>query len=210
MKKYSLLLIQIFIVVFCFPIFFFLGKIFNPLDSFVFSFLSYWILLFITSLILVIKDFQLSSNLKKYFTQSKSILISLVSFVPVLAVFFVAFLPIIKNLNLSIFIIVLLISLFNGFFEEIFWRGLVLSKYSDSNLFLIISTIMFSIYHFAFLFLPIEYQGGSANLVGGAAFMGFIWIYVSKKTENIVYSIIAHQLVNFFAFSGLFILNNLQ
>jgi len=101
------------------------------------------------------------------------------------------------------------IALFNGTFEEIFWRGLVLSKYASSAGFLAVSTCLFGIYHFAFLLLPLKYQGGAPNLVGGAVFMGLIWLIVSRYTKNILYSIFAHILVNCFTFSGLFVDNQL-
>lgn len=209
MKKYTFILIQTFIVVLCFPILFMLGKVSDPLSAFILSLIAYWSLIVLSSLYLVKMDNKLSVNLKKYLGKSNSIPISLLSLIPVVAVFVVAFLPEINNLNMNIVIIVLIISFFNGLFEEVFWRGLVLSKFRNNILMIIYSTTLFTILHFAFLFLPIEYDGGALSLVGGAAFMGFIWVFVSRKTNNIIFSIAAHQLVNFFAFSSLFIMNGM-
>jgi len=209
MKKHILLVVQIGIVILCFPIFFVISKISTPLLTFVFSLIAYWSLMIISFGILIKKDKYILKNLKSYFRKSHSTLFSLISFIPVIAVFFVAFIPVIDQLNIAIIIVVLTISLFNGLFEEVFWRGLVLSKYSSTISMIMLSTLLFTMYHFAFLFLPIQYDGGAVNLVGGAAFMGLIWMFVSKKTNNIVYSIVAHQFVNFFAFSSLFIMNGL-
>jgi len=93
--------------------------------------------------------------------------------------------------------------------ENFFWRGIVLSKYSDQNYRIVLSTFLFSVFHFAFLLLPLSYHGGFVNLVGGAAFMGFIWVFVSKYTHNISFAKQSHILVNFFAFIGLFIDNGI-
>jgi membrane protease YdiL (CAAX protease family) len=197
------------IVGMCFPVFFIFGKFFNPLNSLYFSFFSYWFLLLITSLFFILYDKRSTKSLKLYFLTIKKPFLILINFIPVFAVFFVAFIPVIPKMQLNIFFVVLLISLFNGTIEEIFWRGLVLSKYSESNILIIISLFLFSIFHFVFLQLPLIYHGGVINLVGGAAFMGFIWLFISKYTKNILFPIIAHIFVNFFAFSGLFIANNL-
>ena len=209
LKKYLLITLQIITVGICFLLFYFIGKLFSPLNSFILSFLSYWIILVVISIVYILNDESVNKHLKTLFLTFKRKPLVLINFIPVLTVFIVAFKPIIPNVHIKVFSFVLLISIFNGFIEEIYWRGLVLSKYTESNILIIIPTILFSIFHFAFLLLPLNYHGGAINLVGGAAFMGFIWLFISKYTKNILFSIIAHILVNFFAFSGLFISNNL-
>jgi membrane protease YdiL (CAAX protease family) len=72
-----------------------------------------------------------------------------------------------------------------------------------------ISLILFALFHFSFLVLNFEYQGGVANLVGGALIMGILWYFIAIKTGTIKYGIFAHQLVNAMAFSSLFVLNGI-
>ena len=54
-----------------------------------------------------------------------------------------------------------------------------------------------------------NYQGGFIALVGGAYIMGMLWCFISRKVQNIKYCIMAHVFVNFFAFTGLFVQNNI-
>jgi membrane protease YdiL (CAAX protease family) len=209
-KKYFLLLLQVVISSLCFPIFMLFGKIFAPLPSFVFSFLSYWILITVGTLIMVLFDEETGRQLRGYLLSAKYKPLLLLNFVPVLGVLFVVFIPNLAEFNITLISAVLVIAIFNGILEEVFWRGFVLSRYASSNVLMAVSTLIFGLFHFAFLFLPLTYQGGAINLVGGAAFMGALWLVVSKFTRNITFTIIAHILVNFFAFSGLFLDNNLM
>lgn len=209
MRKNRLILIQFVVVGLCFPIFYFLGNHFNSLNSFVFSLLSYWFLIISVSSFLIIKDNNVAARLSSYFLTIKKAPIALISYIPVIAVFFVVFFPIRTEISVYLFIAVLVISLFNGFLEEIFWRGLVVSEYSNSIIHLVISLILFSAFHFVFLLLPLSYNGGAIYLVGGATFMGILWLASTKITKNILFSSLAHVLVNLFAFSGLFFDNNL-
>lgn len=102
-----------------------------------------------------------------------------------------------------------LIALFNGTMEEVFWRGITLSEYDESPSLLAASSVLFAVFHFAFLFLPLTYQGGAANLIGGSAVMGVIWLLVTKFTKNLWFALAAHVVVNFFAFTGLFVDNGM-
>ncbi len=209
MNKNKLTILQILLVGLCFPIFYYIGKHFDPLNSFIFSFLAYWFLLFSFTVLILLTDKEIGTKISSYFTSINKAPVVIISFIPVIAVFIVVFLPIKTEINTNVLIAVLNISLFNGFFEEIFWRGLVVSKFSSSVINLVISLILFSAFHFAFLLLPLTYNGGALNLVGGAAFMSIIWLISTRITKNILFSSIAHVLVNFFAFSGLFLDNNL-
>lgn len=208
-KKSSLIVLQLFIVSLCFPIFYHFGKNLTPLLSFTFSLMSYWILILIASLVIIIFDVGTNKILKSYFKSPKYKSLLFLNFIPVLGVLFVVLIPNISNLDIKLISVVLVISLFNGILEEVFWRGIVLSKNSDSKILLILSTSLFTVFHFGFLLLPLKYHGGAINLVGGAAIMGFLWLFISKFTRNISFAIIAHILVNCFAFLGLFIDNNL-
>ncbi len=127
------------------------------------------------------------------------------AFVPVIATFFVAFLPTIPFIKIKLLLLLIVYSLFNGVLEEVFWR-ITYKKVFENNIVLsyIIPTVIFSSWHFALLFASgVSYNGGALALVGGASVMGAIWGFVSYKTNNYKVIISAHLLANFFAFSQL-------
>ena len=140
----------------------------------------------------VVKD---EDNIKYY----------LLAFIPVVVPFFVTFMPTIKNFSINLFVITFINALLNGIIEESFWRNTYNKVFQNNVLYAyIVPTIIFSIWHFALLCAKgVSYNGGASALVGGAAVMGFIWGSVVYKTKNIKVTIVAHVLVNFFAFSQL-------
>lgn len=209
MGKYNILYIQASIVILCFPIFAFFGKLKDPLNAYIFSFLAYWILISFASISFILLDSRKTAKLSNYLIKAKRKYLLGLSFVPTMGVLFIVFLPNLPSLNPWLLSAVLLISLFNGVLEELFWRGITLVEYAESVPLLFISTALFTTFHFAFLLLPLEYQGGAVNLVAGSAIMGALWLFVAKYTENITAIMVAHVLVNLFAFVGLFIDNNL-
>ncbi len=207
MKKVIQILPFILVLPYCILINILLRSNFQPSESYLFSFLFYWIYICISILFFVKFNKQLVIDGLRKIKRPKSILIGLIAFVPVVIVFFVAFFPIIGNLKIKIIVSVIAISLFNGFIEEFFWRGIGLSIDNKSWVIPIVITLFFGAFHFSFSFLNISYQGGLANLVGGSLFMGLIWVIIAKKTDSIFFGIIAHQLVNFFAFTSLYVHN---
>jgi membrane protease YdiL (CAAX protease family) len=205
----QLILVQGLISLMVFPLFFFFGQSLDPLPSLVFSFLSYWLMLTAATLGFMLFNPATSPGLKAALLGGQKRWWTLLGFIPVLGVFAVVFLPNLGQFNLLLVAAVLVIALFNALLEEVFWRGLALVHFPNSKVLLGLSTLLFTGFHFAFLFLPLEYQGGALNLVGGAGFMGLLWLVVSLVTKNITGVILAHFLVNFMAFLGLFIDNSL-
>ena len=136
-------------------------------------------------------------------------LFSATALLPAACVFFISFLPALRHLSLLTGILVLVAALINGTIEEIYWRGLYLKEYHNSlGIGLFLSTILFATWHFSLWFAKgIVYKGGLLVLVGSAFLMGLLWSFVSRKLENIKICIIAHILVNIFAFTGLFVEN---
>lgn len=195
------------VIPYCIGINILLSRVFNPLDSYICAFLAYWGYLAIVSYIFLSKNKVFLQKVSLLLKKSNSISLSVVSFVPVIAVFFVAFVPSLSGISLRIVSVAFFIALFNGPIEELFWRGFSIANDSDKWFFPIFSTIIFGIYHSSYLMLDITYKGGAINLVGGSLFMGLIWVIVSRKTHSIKSSILAHQLVNLFAFSSMFELN---
>jgi hypothetical protein len=134
------------------------------------------------------------------------------AFLPAVGAFFVGFLPNIKHLTLKTGLIILGISIVNGTIEEIYWRGLYLKVFKENPRFiLIVSPLLFAFMHCSFLAIKgITYQGDVLALVGGALFMGLLWSYVSFKLNSIRYCIAGHIIVNVFAFTGLFVENDIR
>jgi membrane protease YdiL (CAAX protease family) len=121
-------------------------------------------------------------------------------------------LPNIGSLTLTTGLIILVLSIINGTIEEIYWRGLYLRKYKEKPyIILIVSTLLFALMHLSFLAIEgMTYKGGVFALVGGALVMGLLWSYISLKLNTIRYCIAGHIFVNIFAFTGLFVENDLQ
>lgn len=144
------------------------------------------------------------SNETQYLSNNK-VVYYILAFIPAVATFYVAFLPTLPNLKLSELLMILVYSLANGLLEELFWRGTMNKNFgNDIKQAYIIPTIIFTCWHFALLFAKgVTYHGGALSLVGGACVMGAIWGFVMFKTKNIRIVVLAHVLVNFFAFSQL-------
>lgn len=133
----------------------------------------------------------------------------LIAFVPVVATFFVAFLPTIKSFTLPAILLTMVYAMINGTIEELFWRFTYNRVYEGNIVFAyIIPTICFTCWHTALLCAKgVSYHGGGLALVGGAGMMGAIWGLVMYKTKNIKVLVVTHVITNFFAFSQLIVQN---
>ena len=174
------------------------------------GFVCYW--LYSASFILIQLRNQpsfLASILRDDEKSKVSILYKLAAFLPVLGVFFITFLPNVPNLSVQTGFLVLIVAGLNGFIEELYWRGLYLRNFKDSWLYgCFLSTILFGAWHFSLWFIRgMEYHGGWPALVGGAFTMGLLWSVISRKINSVRIGIIAHVMVNVFAFTGLFVEN---
>jgi membrane protease YdiL (CAAX protease family) len=84
-------------------------------------------------------------------------------------------------------------TLFNGFFEELLWRGVYWTLFPHSALWGIVwPTLWFALWH---------YVPGSMNpaarplgLMVGSGLMGFYLSYLARRTGSIVWTMIAHTL----------------
>lgn len=124
---------------------------------------------------------------------------------PIVMVLFAAFLPGVANYTPTILLLALVFAIINGTLEEYFWRGGMLSVFSDhKGLAVLFAVGLFTSWHVALaLAHGIEYQGGAVNLIGGAAFLGAIWTFLTLRSRSLMLSTISHISVNFLAFSGL-------
>ncbi len=183
----------------------------DKMTTFLAAMIFYWLIILASCIILIAGN---TFNYKKIFIpqhRPKALLsYYALAFTPLPAVFFVAFLPNVFDISLQNFVVILVISLINGLLEEFYWRGLYLVHYKNNLVTSVgISTVFFTLWHISlFILNGLVYHGNYLGLVGGAIFMGVVWSYVSQKTGNIFYLIIAHFFVNIFAFTGLFVENN--
>lgn len=186
-------------------IFAFSNLILGKTIGYIIGFCTYWLSCYTMSLY--------SANgvngVKKIFSnkinKSNNMVFYLLAFVPCIATFFVIFKETIPFVGFQVLFMALLFALINGFFEEMFWRG-VFNKVFGNNILLafIYPSIFFGIWHIALIFAKgIVYQGGFASLIGGALCMGLLWGWIAYKTKSIKAVTAAHIITNFFAFTGL-------
>ncbi len=89
------------------------------------------------------------------------------------------------------------IALVNPWFEEAYWRGLLLDRTSEWSywLSLLYSTVLFTLNH-----LPPGVHSIAIRYTVFAVFpMGLVWGIVYKKTKSLRWPILGHFLVNIFA-----------
>ncbi len=130
-------------------------------------------------------------------------------FIPVYVVFFIAFLPNVASLGARLSFLVVATAAANASVEELYWRGLYLREFGDNALIgLWIATALFGGWHVSlYLIEGITFRGGFGALVGGAAAMGLLWSYVSRRLGNVAATTLAHVLVNAFTFTQLYVDN---
>jgi membrane protease YdiL (CAAX protease family) len=93
------------------------------------------------------------------------------------------------------------LAIVDGTLEEVLWRGTYLVVFRDNPwLALIYPSIGFAIWHFApQSIIPFEGQGGKFSLVIAVGFLGLLWAWVANSTGVIVWTVIAHILIDFSA-----------
>lgn len=185
-----------------------LGKTYG----YILSFCIYWFVFCIPITVYTLGGFgklKAIYSLKSDMVAKRKIAYYFLAFVPCIAVFFVVFIKLIPEISAGIILIALFFALINGTIEELLWRGVYNKVFGDRVLFAFIyPTIFFSVWHIGLYFARgIQYQGGFASLVGGAAFMGCLWGWIAFRTKSIKIVSIAHIVVNFFAFTALILEN---
>lgn len=207
MKPIKLLVVQFAVLPYCVGLNLILKGVMAPLESFVCALLGYWLYLLVATALICKSDEETRDNLMTLMKRAKRPRVAAVAFIAPLAVVGATATTIFGAATVQLLLLALLVALFNGLFEEVFWRGLSLANARGSLGLVLLSTFLFGTYHFAFLVLNIVYHGGAGALVGGALVMGLLWVLVSRKAGSIRTSILAHQAMNLFAFASLFVQN---
>lgn len=187
-------------------IFQFFNMVKGGLRGYILGLIVYWIICLSISVYVLYKNRTLAGLYKilpKDLTITDMISI-IITFLPVIVTFSIAFLPVRHLVTTSIFIVLIIISITNGFTEELFWRGtyFVVFDKEDKRLAYIFPTVYFALWHVSLYFYRgVRYSGGIAALVGGAFIMGAIWAWGVSRQKSILLPTTAHILTNFFAFS---------
>jgi membrane protease YdiL (CAAX protease family) len=92
----------------------------------------------------------------------------------------------------------IVLAIVNGTLEEVLWRGAYLVVFRDNVwLALIYPSIGFALWHFApQSIVPFEGQGGKTALVIAVGVLGLMWAWAVNSTGVIVYTVIAHSLID--------------
>ena len=111
-----------------------------------------------------------------------------------------------KEINYSILGTVLLTSLFVGISEEIYFRviafGSLLSLHNTPRKSILLSALIFSLFHLTNLFSEVTYFHMIIQLIN-TFMMGVVFAYIYYKTKNIIYIIVIHFMWDFSIFTNM-------
>ena len=95
--------------------------------------------------------------------------------------------------NVWIFILLLSTCFGNGFFEELLWRGVYYKLFPNNILFRMIwPSIWFGIWHYVPVSINSNELTGLIGMMIGPFLMGLVLSYMTKKTNTLWWSILAH------------------
>jgi len=178
----------------------------HPISLFISGMAVYWTFL-ILSLVFIVKGRFRQVLLPLYDDQKKTgWFFTVLPFLPVPGVLFISLIPNIAKIAFMDLIVVAVIALISGFIEEVYWRGFYIRLFGKRKLMtLVLSPVLFGVWHISLWTLRgVIYHGGFPALVGGAFLMGLIWSLSANRLKHVRTCVIAHVLVNFCAFTGLF------
>lgn len=124
---------------------------------------------------------------------------------PFASPFFTMFLPRIMNATWGIVLTSALFAIINGMMEEVLWRGAFIKTFPKSWLWsYLYPSIWFGYWHLSpQTVFPSSMPGGTFAFATVSIFMGLTFGWVSKKTNSIRYTAIAHILTDFMGLAGL-------
>jgi membrane protease YdiL (CAAX protease family) len=96
------------------------------------------------------------------------------------------------------------LAVINPFFEETYWRKLMLDGFSNKPMMVLYNSILFGLLHL-FSFSVISSPNQDFLIFPITVVLGIIYSLVYLKTGSLRYLIISHFLMDIFGFSALFI-----
>jgi membrane protease YdiL (CAAX protease family) len=154
----------------------------------------YWLLSFLIALNIIGKN-----AIKNYFSKPTG---SIGWLILAIIIGFMPFSILLLNINLLndpvIILLWILFSLINPFFEQIFWRGLLLDNtFKSKSLSTIYSTILFVASHLC-IWGIFSYGNRNIFTIISLLIMGIIWCIIRYKTKSLWWNIISHIMVDIF------------
>lgn len=176
-----------------------LGSRMSAAASYVLTIVIYWCICW--ALIFLFSKPHSADALRK---ETKASL-HLLAFLPVIGVAVVALSKSLPFPAYGPLLVITLMALINGVTEETYWRKLYVQNFPEDKTFgLFIPCLLFAIWHIALLGIPaIQYEGGAAFFIFGAALLGVIWGVAYWLNRRFWAIAAAHVLVNIFAFTML-------
>lgn len=113
-------------------------------------------------------------------------------------------LPRLKNANIAIVLISIVMGITIGLTEEILWRGVYIRLFAD-NLLLAVAypTLMFAVWHLCPMsVLPNRLPGGKVSFIMYAYFLGLFYAAATLQTGSIAWSTIGHIIHDSLGLSG--------
>jgi CAAX protease family protein len=119
---------------------------------------------------------------------------------PVVAYVFI-FPKALQKASVTIVLVSAALAIVNGPLEELLWRGAYITLFPGQLwLALLYPTIGFALWHFApQSIFPYKGPGGRVTLVVEVWFLGLLWAWVANNTGVILWTAIAHILIDFSA-----------
>jgi len=104
-----------------------------------------------------------------------------------------------RRADRTILLVSIGLAIVNGTLEEVLWRGAYLVIFRDNLwLALIYPSLGFAVWHLApQVIIPYEGPGGRFSLVIAVGFLGLMWAWAATSTGVIVWTVIAHILIDF-------------
>ncbi len=177
-------------------------RLFNSIVAWIPSFIFYYISISIV-VILAFKFFPLPKKELFNFSFGKFPNIWLLLF----TIIFPALIPLntlLSHLNsvpILFFLYILIFSLINPFFEEIYWRGILYYLPFGKIFSVIYSAVLFSFSHYFFWSYWFKTLYVIIPVVISTFIMGILWMIFMKIKKKIIYPIISHIIVDIFNLS---------
>lgn len=199
MIKSLLYALPVVIPVFMYFCFQFLTKRISLKLGYFLSFFLYWVLCF-TIPTLTLSPGEIAYMFRPVLPTLWQFLLLLIP--PLLAFIFGPFQVRIKQAQMPIIIVSLMLAIVNGLLEEYLWRGFyILNSSNDLFLGIILPTIGFTIWHFA----PqsVVRSENSSIFILSVAFIGMLWGIAAFQQGNILGASISHIICDFSGIGGL-------
>ena len=107
-----------------------------------------------------------------------------------------AFIMHIKDVPTIFILYIIIFSCINPFFEEIFWRGLLVNISGNKNIKAIYSSALFSFSHLLFWSYWFKTSLTIITTMIATFLMGLLWMWFMNKDKKIMYPILSHIIVD--------------